>query len=52
MIASCPMIHDNQIQKNKSSGIVLQKYSEPKITNNRIIGNGGIGVYVKDRSTL
>lgn len=49
-ITSIPFINKNIIEKNKSNGIMILKDARPKITNNTIIDNDGIGLYVRDKS--
>jgi F-box protein 11 len=49
-ITSIPFINKNKIEKNKSNGIMLIKDARPKITNNLIQENDGIGLFIRDKS--
>ena len=44
-----PIISNNKICKNKSSGIVALLRSEPLLQNNEIKNNKGVGLFVRDR---
>lgn len=50
VITSVPYLHQNQIQKNRSNGIMIMKDARPKITSNYIRDNDGIGLFIRDIS--
>ena len=50
-ITSIPYITKNKIEKNKSNGIMILKDARPRITDNLILDNDGIGLYIRDKST-
>jgi len=49
-ITSVADIINNEVHKNKSSGIMLLKDSRPRLTDNKIHGNDCIGLFVRDKS--
>lgn len=51
MITSVPFVNKNLIEQNRSNGVMIMKDSRPKITDNKILDNDGIGLYIKDVST-
>ncbi|CAD8139625.1 unnamed protein product [Paramecium pentaurelia] len=49
-ITAVPVIRLNNIQKNKSNGIMILKDSRPEILENNINDNDGIGLFIRDKS--
>ncbi|CAK85226.1 unnamed protein product (macronuclear) [Paramecium tetraurelia] len=49
-ITAVPVIKLNNIQKNKSNGIMILKDSRPEIIENNINDNDGIGLFIRDKS--
>lgn len=49
-LSSFPEMYGNQIDNNKSNGLMILKDAQPTVINNLIQNNSGIGIVVKDRS--
>jgi len=49
IMKSVPEVNRNTIIKNKSNGIMLLNYSSPKIYDNLIADNDGIGLFIREK---